>query len=246
LKDRTGKYGKHIDMNNSENEEQEQQQNENPAPIGVITAKPKHRIYCLNIIGQVEGHSLLPPTQKTTKYEHVIPQLTIVEEDDTIEGLLVTLNTVGGDVEAGLAIAEMINSMTKPTVSLIIGGGHSIGVPMAVAANYSFITQSATMTLHPIRMTGLVIGASQTYEYFDKVQQQVMSFIERNSKVSAKQLNKLMSATGQISNDIGTILFGTEAVEKGIIDAVGGIRDAFGKLHGMIDGRKKKRKTKKS
>lgn len=234
-------------MNNSENEEQEQQPNtENLTPIGVITpGKPKHRVYCLNIIGQVEGHSLLPPTQKTTKYEHVIPQLTIVEEDQSIEGLLVTLNTVGGDVEAGLAIAEMISTMSKPTVSLIIGGGHSIGVPMAVAANYSFITQSATMTLHPIRMTGLVIGASQTYEYFDKVQQQVMSFIERNSKIKAAQLNKLMLASGKISNDIGTILFGPEAVDKGIIDSVGGIKDAFEKLHSMIEARKKKRKTKK-
>lgn len=166
-------------------------------------AKPKHKIYLLNIIGQIEGHTILPPQNKTTKYEHVIPQLTVVEEDQEIEGLLVTLNTVGGDVEAGLAIAEMINTMSKPTVSLVIGGGHSIGVPLAVAADYSFITQSATMTLHPIRMNGLVIGAAQTYEYFDNVQKQVMGFIERNSGIKATELQQLMANTGQISNDIG-------------------------------------------
>ncbi|MCL2739813.1 MAG: ATP-dependent Clp protease proteolytic subunit [Oscillospiraceae bacterium] len=232
-----------MDNEEEKQDEQEQPNTENLTPIGVITPeKSKHKVFCLNIIGHVEGHALLSPQQKTTKYEHVIPQLTLVEEDDTIEGLLVTLNTVGGDVEAGLAIAEMISTMGKPTVSLIIGGGHSIGVPLATSSNYSFIAQSATMTLHPIRMTGLVIGASQTYEYFDKVQQQVMRFIERNSKIKYAELKKLMNATGQISNDVGTILFGHEAVEKGIIDSVGGIREAFDKLYEMIEKKKKRRK----
>jgi len=230
--------GYHNDMD-EENKNEEAEQPQEPNNLGTIAAKkPRHKVFCLNIIGQVEGHTILPEQQKTTKYEHVIPQLSVIEEDESFEGLLVTLNTVGGDVEAGLAIAEMISTMSKPTVSLIIGGGHSIGVPMAVAANYSFITRSATMTIHPIRMTGLVIGASQTYEYFDKVQQQVMSFIERNSNISAENLNKLMLSTGKISNDIGTILFGHEAVEKGLVDAVGGIREAFDKLYEMIETRK--------
>ena len=226
------------DYNETEDEENE---NQNEAvdrdDDGVIKSpeKARHRVHVLNIIGQIEGHQSLSSNNKTTKYEHVIPQLTIVEEDTDIEGLLIILNTVGGDVEAGLAIAEMIAGLTKPTVSIVIGGGHSIGVPLAVAANYSFIAQTATMTLHPIRMSGTIIGASQTYEYFEKVQQQVISFIDRNSKISPARLKKLTSATGQISNDIGTILFGDEAVKLGIINSVGTIGDAFKKLYDLIE-----------
>jgi ATP-dependent protease ClpP protease subunit len=208
-------------------------------PINIVPQRAKHKVHLLNIIGQIEGHTVLPPQNKTTKYEHVVPQLTVVEQDEEIEGLMVTLNTVGGDVEAGLAIAEMISTMSKPTVSLVIGGGHSIGVPLAVATDYSFISQSATMTLHPIRMTGLIIGATQTYEYFDKVQKQVVHFIERNSNIAGERLKELMLATGQISNDIGTILFGHEAVEKGIINEVGGVGDAFRKLYEQIELRAK-------
>ena len=193
-----------------------------------------HKVHCLIIIGQIEGHVILPPHNKTTKYEHVIPQLINIEEDKNIEGLLIILNTVGGDVEAGLAIAEMISSMSKPTVSLVLGGGHSIGVPLAVAAKHSFIVPSATMTIHPIRMNGLVIGAIQTYEYFDKVQERVVSFITTNSKIKKKEFLGLMLKTGELANDVGTILFGEEAVTKGIIDEVGGVSQALSKLYALI------------
>ncbi|WP_461247751.1 ClpP family protease [Treponema sp. R6D11] len=211
---------------------------DNAKDDGIISSpeKAKHRVHVLNIIGQIEGHASLSSQTKTTKYEHVIPQLTIVEQDTEIEGLLIILNTVGGDVEAGLAIAEMIAGLSKPTVSIVIGGGHSIGVPLAVSANHSYIAKTATMTLHPIRMSGTIIGASQTYEYFEKVQQQVLSFIERNAKITIPKLKRLTSATGQISNDIGTILFGEEAVRLGIIDDVGAISDAFAKLYELIEG----------
>ena len=193
-----------------------------------------HKVHCLIIIGQIEGHVILPPHNKTTKYEHVLPQLITIEEDKSIEGLLVILNTVGGDVEAGLAIAEMISSMSKPTVSLVLGGGHSIGVPLAVAAKHSFIVPSATMTIHPIRMNGLVIGAIQTYEYFDKVQERVVSFVTTNSKISNHDFLELMLKTGELANDVGTILFGEEAVTKGIIDEVGGVSNALSKLYSLI------------
>ncbi len=197
-----------------------------------------HKIHCLTIIGQIEGHVVLPPQNKTTKYEHVIPQLVNIQEDNTIEGLLVILNTVGGDVEAGLAIAEMIASMSKPTVSLVLGGGHSIGVPLAVAANYSFIVPSATMTIHPIRMSGVVIGTSQTYDHFNKVQERVVSFISKNSRISFEDFTALVHQTGVIANDVGTILFGEEAVHHGIIDEVGGVSKAFDYLNGLINSRK--------
>lgn len=193
-----------------------------------------HKIHCLTIIGQIEGHIVLPPQNKSTKYEHVIPQLVTIEEDSSIEGLLVILNTVGGDVEAGLAIAEMISSMSKPTVSLVLGGGHSIGVPLAVATNRSYIVPSATMTIHPIRMSGVVIGTSQTYDYFNKIQERVISFIVRNSNVTEEDFNDLVRQTGKIANDVGTILFGEEAVEYGIIDEVGGVSKALGTLYDLI------------
>ena len=200
----------------------------------VTTESGKSKIHCLTIIGQIEGHMILPPQNKATKYEHVIPQLIAIEEDKNIEGLLIILNTVGGDVEAGLAIAEMISSLKKPTVSLVLGGGHSIGVPLAVASDFSFIAPSATMTVHPVRMNGLVIGVTQTFEYFDKMQQRIVEFVTRNSKIGAEEFKNLMLKTGEMANDVGTILFGSETVDCGLIDAVGGVSDALGKLHEMI------------
>lgn len=205
------------------------------------TSNPRGNIHCLTIIGQIEGHLVLPPQNKTTKYEHVIPQLVAIEESSEIDGLLLVLNTVGGDVEAGLAIAEMVASMSKPSVSLILGGGHSIGVPMAVSTNYSFIAPSATMTIHPIRLTGMVIGVPQTYEYFDKMQERVVQFVSRNSKISTEEFRSLMLKTGEIANDVGTVLFGEEAVKKGIIDEAGGLSKALDKLYSLIA---KKNKTK--
>ncbi len=201
----------------------------------VVPQNAKHKVHFLSIIGQIEGHSVLPPQTKTTKYEFVIPQLITVAEDSEIEGLMVILNTVGGDVEAGLAIAEMIADIKKPTVSLVLGGGHSIGVPLAVSAKKSFIAPSATMTLHPIRMSGTMIGAEQTYEYFNKVQEQVVTFIETHSKMNGDTFRKMMTASGNISNDLGTILFGPEAVEAKLIDSVGCASDAIDYLYSEIE-----------
>ncbi|MBO7208490.1 MAG: ATP-dependent Clp protease proteolytic subunit [Clostridia bacterium] len=218
----------------------EKNQNESaPNEVSVKMNNSKHNIHCLTIIGQVEGHSLAPSDSKTTKYENVIPTLATIEEDSKIEGLLILLNTMGGDVEAGLAIAEMISSMSKPTVSLVLGGGHSIGVPLAVSSNYSFIVPSATMTIHPIRMTGTIIGSSQTYDYFQKVQDAVVKFVARNSKTTEDKILKLMLETGNIANDVGTILFGKEAVDMGVIDEVGGLKDALKKLYQLIEGGEK-------
>lgn len=201
-------------------------------------SKLKDNIHCLNIIGQIEGHIILPSQTKTTKYEHVIPELISIEEDDDIKGLLVLLNTVGGDVEAGLAIAEVIAGMKKPTVSLVLGGGHSIGVPLAVSAKYSFIAHSATMTIHPIRMNGMIIGVPQVFDYFDKIQDRIIEFISKNSKISEKTLKKLMLETKEIANDVGTVLFGQETVKCGLIDSAGTISDALNKLHSMIEDNK--------
>ena len=209
--------------------------NFSPANVSVEIKNSPHRIHVLTIIGQIEGHVIQPPQNKTTKYENVIPTLVSIEEDRDIKGLLILLNTVGGDVEAGLAIAEMVSSMSTPTVSLVLGGGHSIGVPLSVATKHSFIVPSATMTIHPIRINGLVIGAAQTYEYFDKVRDRVITFVAKNSNISRENLLSLMLATNEISNDVGTILFGEEAVEAGLIDAVGGLKDALGKLYDMIE-----------
>ncbi|MFT8314705.1 MAG: ATP-dependent Clp protease proteolytic subunit [Clostridium sp.] len=192
------------------------------------------RIYVLPIIGQVEGHTVLSPQTKTTKYEHVIPQLVSIERSKTIEGVLIVLNTVGGDVEAGLAIAEMIRSLSKPTVSLVIGGGHSIGVPLATAADYSFISPSATMIIHPIRMNGLIIGVPQTFEYFNKMQQRIIEFIARTSKIDKDTIKKLMIQSDELLNDMGTILIGNQAVDYGLIDDIGGIKEALEKLEQMI------------
>lgn len=208
--------------------------------FGTVATKNKHgNIHCLNIIGQIEGHMILPSQNKTTKYEHVIPQLIAIEQDESIDGLLVILNTVGGDVEAGLAIAEMISSMKTPAVSLVLGGGHSIGVPLAVSAKKSFIAPSATMTIHPIRMSGVVIGVSQTFEYFDRMQERVVSFVCRNSGISETDFRNLMLKTGEIANDVGTVLFGKDAVESGLIDSLGGLSDALDELFRLIKENKK-------
>lgn len=195
------------------------------------------RIHCLTIIGQVEGHVQLPPQNKTTKYEHIIPQIVAIEQNPKIEGLLLILNTVGGDVEAGLAISEMVASLSKPTVSLVLGGGHSIGVPIAVSTDYSFIAKTATMTIHPIRLTGLVIGVPQTFEYLDKMQERVIRFVTKHSKVTEDRFKELMFAKGNLTRDIGTNVIGGDAVKYGLIDDVGGIGNAIRKLNELIDVR---------
>ena len=193
------------------------------------------RIHCLTIVGQVEGHFLLSSQTKTTKYEHVLPSLVAIEEAEQIKGLLILLNTVGGDVEAGLAIAEMIASMSKPTVSLILGGGHSIGVPLAVSAKYSFIAPSATMTVHPVRLNGMIVGVPQTFAYFDRMQDRIIRFVADNSRVTPQRFRQLMTDTGGLVTDIGTLLTGEEAVREGIIDSVGGLKDALKKLDDLIE-----------
>lgn len=198
----------------------------------------KSSIHTMVIIGQIEGHVVLPNQNKTTKYEHVIPQLVAIEENPDIEGLLLVLNTVGGDVEAGLALSEMVASLSKPTVSLVLGGGHSIGGPVAVAANYSFIAPTATMTVHPIRMTGLVIGVPQTYEYMDKMQDRVVRFVTQHAEISEAKYRELMFRTGELARDIGTVLVGRDAVEVGFIHEVGGIHEALAKLRSMIEERR--------
>jgi len=193
-------------------------------------------LHCISIVGQIEGHLVLPPQNKTTKYEHIIPQLVAVEQNPNIEGLMIILNTVGGDVEAGLAIAELIDSLSKPTVSLVLGGGHSIGVPIAVGADHSIIAHTATMTIHPLRLTGLVVGVPQTYEYLDKMQDRVINFVTRHSAVSEEEFRKLMFSTGQLARDIGTVLVGEDAVNKGLIDSIGGLGEANAKLNEMLNG----------
>ena len=191
-------------------------------------------IYTLTIVGQIEGHQILPENVKTTKYEHVIPLLAAVEESEQIEGLLLLLNTVGGDIEAGLAIAELIAGMKKPTVSLVLGGGHSIGIPLAVSARRSFIVPTASMTVHPVRMTGLVVGAPQTYQYFNQIQDQIISFVTRCSHITREQFLSYMMATDELATDIGTVLYGPQAVESGLMDAIGSLSDALGYLHRLI------------
>lgn len=195
----------------------------------------KSEIHCLTIVGQVEGHMVLPPQNKTTKYEHIIPQLVAIEENPEIKGVLIVLNTVGGDVEAGLALAEMLASLSKPTVSIVVGGGHSIAVPIAVAADYSFIAPTATMTVHPIRLTGLVIGVPQTYEYLDKMQDRVVRFVCSHSKISEEKFRELMFRTGELARDIGTVLVGKDAVECGLIDEMGGLKQAVHHLRSLIN-----------
>ena len=203
-----------------------------------LTKSKDGNIYTLTIIGQVEGHQVLPENVKTTKYEHILPLLAGIEESADIDGLLLLLNTVGGDIEAGLAIAEMVAGMKKPSVSLVLGGGHSIGIPLAVCTKKSFITPTASMTVHPVRMTGLVVGAPQTYRYFQRIQEQIADFVTANSAITRERFERYMMATGEMATDVGTILYGKEAVASGLIDSLGGISDALSALRQMISDNK--------
>lgn len=209
----------------------------------VTTDNGRHIIHCLTIIGQIEGHYVLPSENKTTKYEHVIPQLVAIEESREIEGLLIMLNTVGGDIEAGLALAELIAGMKKPTVSLVLGGGHSIGVPLACSAKQSFIAPSATMTVHPVRMNGLVLGVPQTLSYFDRMQERIVRFVTDNSGISSKDFRRLMMNTGELVMDVGTVLDGEKAVQAGLIDHLGGLSEAISCLYRMIEKKEKGAKS---
>jgi ATP-dependent protease ClpP protease subunit len=203
--------------------------------LGSTGELTRGQIHCLTIIGQVEGHQVLPDDTKSTKYEHVMPLLAAIEESPDIGGLLIMLNTVGGDVDAGLGIAELIAGMTKPTASLVLGGGHSIGVPLAVAARRSFIAPSAAMMIHPVRMTGVVIGVSQTYNYFEQMQERIVGFITGHSQISRQRLMEYMLATDELANDVGSVVSGRDAVDCGLIDSIGGLHDALSYLHGEID-----------
>ena len=208
--------------------------------LGSVTAQtPQGMIHCLTIIGQIEGHQVMAEDTKTTKYEHVMPLLAAVEESEEIKGLLILLNTVGGDVEAGLGIAELIAGMKKPTVSLVLGGGHSIGVPLAVAAKHSFIAPSAAMTIHPVRLNGVVIGVPQTYNYLARIQERIVGFVTSHSNISRERYNELMLATDEIANDVGSVIYGEEAVECGLIDGIGTLSDALDYLHSSCDETKK-------
>lgn len=219
-----------------------EQQREQTVEFGSAELKSQEgNIHCLTIIGQIEGHQVLPETTKTTKYEHVIPQIAAIEESPEIDGLLILLNTVGGDIEAGLAIAELIAGMKKPTVSLVLGGGHSIGVPLAVCAKKSMIVPTASMTIHPVRISGTVIGAPQTYHYFDRIQDQIVEFVCKNSKVDREEFMRLMLATDELATDVGSVVYGDQAVSIGLIDRLGGLSDALGCLHRMIEKQNKKK-----
>ncbi len=216
--------------------EREEAQREGIRETGEVTLS--HRIHLLSVIGEIEGHECLPGNSKTTKYEHVLPKLAAIEDSSEIDGVLILLNTVGGDVEAGLAIAEMIASLSKPTVSLVLGGSHSIGVPIAVSTDYSFIVRTGTMVIHPVRMNGTVIGAPQTYDYFKQMQDRILGFISQHSRAARERLEELMLDTGILTKDLGTILVGEDAVREGLINATGGISDALRKLYGLIEAGK--------
>ncbi|MBB6715077.1 ClpP family protease [Clostridium gasigenes] len=238
-----------INSGNGENEEIKENLSESKVKIEQIKEfgntngiGDDQRVQILPIIGQVEGHMVLPPQTKATKYEHVIPQLIAIEQNEKVKGVLIVLNTVGGDVEAGLAISEMISSLSKPTVSIVIGGGHSIGVPLATSSNYSFITPSATMIIHPIRMNGFVIGVAQTFNYFKKMQERIDDFIIRTSQIDGDELKKMMLKSDELLNDMGTILIGKQAVECGLINEVGGIKNAIDKLNELIKQKEEKNK----
>lgn len=227
-----------LDENNNSEEEKLKKEQAKIAEIKELGTTnmtgPDQSIQILPIIGQIEGHVVLPPQTKSTKYEHIIPQLISMQQNDKVKGILIVLNTVGGDVEAGLAISEMICSLSKPTVSIVIGGGHSIGVPLATSADYSFITPSATMIVHPVRMNGFVIGVAQTFHYFKKMQERINNFIVRTSKIDKDELERMMLKSDELLNDMGTILIGEQAVECGLIDKVGGIKEALDKLDELI------------
>lgn len=219
----------------TQKEPQKNQQTEQLVDLGAATTNTSRgSIYTLTIVGQIEGHQALPENVKTTKYEHVLPLLASVEESEEIDGLLILLNTVGGDIEAGLAIAEMVAGMTKPTVTLVLGGGHSIGIPLAVSGQQTFIVPSASMTVHPVRMSGLMIAAPQSYRYFERVQESIVSFVARHSRITQDDFRRLMLADGDMSNDVGTILYGSQAVQLGLIDRLGTLSDALEALYGMI------------
>ena len=230
-------------MDNNDNSRNDKNENENLDDIvkngSVITKNSREVIHCLSIIGQIEGHYILPEGQKATKYEHLIPLLVAIEESEEIEGLLIVLNTMGGDVEAGLALSEMIASMKKPSVSLVLGGGHSIGVPLATSAKKSFIVPSATMTVHPVRINGLVVGVPQTFRYFGEMQKRIVKFICDHSNATPEKINELMMRPDEMATDVGSIIDGDEAVKYGIIDAVGGLDDALDALREMIKENKK-------
>ena len=221
------------DEKNPQQREEDRRQIED---FGAATVKNEHgTIYTLTIIGQVEGHQILPETVKSTKYEHVLPILASIEENPEIDGLLILLNTVGGDIEAGLAISEMIAGMRKPTVSLVLGGGHSIGIPLAVSAKRCMIAPTASMTIHPVRMTGVVVGAPQTYQYFNRIQEQIVDFVTKNSGITRKKFLDYMMATGEIATDVGSVVYGREAVEVGLVDQLGSVGDALEYLHSEIE-----------
>lgn len=216
-------------------EQKEDQKLEEYGQMTLDDNEGKRKIHLLTIIGEIEGHENLSSNSKATKYDHVLPKLAEIEDDDSVEGLLVLLNTSGGDVDAGLAIAEMIASLSIPTVSLVLGGSHSIGVPLAVSTNYSFIVPTGTMMIHPVRMTGMVIGASQTYEYFEMIQDRILSFVSNHAKIAYDQLKRLMLNTEMLTRDLGTVLVGEETVKEGLIDEVGGIKDALKKLYELME-----------
>lgn len=225
-----------------ETTEQQRLEKEQLEDLGTVwRTRGPHAIHCLTVIGQIEGHVEAPQGQKTTKYEHVIPQLAAIEESGDIDGLLILINTVGGDIEAGLAIAELIAGMKKPTVSLVLGGGHSIGVPLAVCARKSMIVPTASMTIHPVRITGTVIGAPQTYQYFQRIQEQIVDFVCKNSRVDREEFTRLMLARDELATDVGSVVYGEKAVSMGLIDRLGGLNDALTCLHRMIDRQKKQR-----
>lgn len=238
--------------NENENNEEtaiSEQQNQQIIDSGIVATNAKHSIHCLTIIGQIEGHYILPPQNKTTKYEHIIPALVAIEQDTEVEGLLIILNTVGGDVEAGLAIAELIAGMKKPTVSIVVGGGHSIGVPLAVSAKKSYIVPSATMTIHPVRMNGLLLGIPQTLSYFDKMQDRIINFVTRNSNINADRFKELMMKKDELVMDVGSVLDGETAVKEGLIDSLGGLSEAVLSLYDLIEekaGNEKKNTVKKT
>lgn len=228
-----------ANRNNEETEEKEESpvesQNQAIIDTGIVATNAKHAIHCLTVIGQIEGHYILPPQNKTTKYEHIIPALVAIEQDPEIEGLLIILNTVGGDVEAGLAISELIAGMKKPTVSIVVGGGHSIGVPLAVSARKSFIVPSATMTIHPVRMNGMLLGIPQTLSYFDRMQERIINFVTKNSGMSASRFKELMMKKDELVMDVGSVVDGETAVKEGLIDSLGGLSDAVQCLYDMIE-----------
>lgn len=242
-----GRNGETKTESGKQGEERQQTQNEQVKDFGQMLLEDDEKdyaIYLMSIIGEIEGHECLPATSKTTKYEHVLPKLAAIEDDKRVDGVLLILNTMGGDVESGLAIAEMVASLSKPTVSLVLGGSHSIGVPLAVSTDYSLIVPTGTMVIHPVRMSGTVIGAKPTYDYFKQMQDRIVGFISSHCRMPQERVEELMMNTQMLTKDLGTILVGKEAVEEGLINAVGGISDAFSVLYGMIEERKGEEKRK--